>query len=172
MDCARDKITGFLVDAEKALPLKKRYLCPNPKCHADCHLRIGKRKPHFVHDSGKASPDCENYHQNNFTIKDQNLVRLSNRCQAPSLYVFLYKEIYCDLPSWKLLLLIPECPNDSGSVEISDGYYGNVTIPTQKLKTGGQKVEILPKTAYSIKLNGLIDTTYALLFNMESESDL
>lgn len=163
MEYAIDKVSGFLIDARQALPLKRKYLCP--KCYADCHLRTGKnRRPHFVHDSGKASDDCENYHPSETIISNFHSIGWSDRRRLPSIYVCLSDSILYDAKSWTVQLLVPECPTGTGNVVISDGEYGSVTIPIERLNKGGRRVYVLPKTTYQIRVNGLVDSTYCDLF--------
>lgn len=156
MDYAVDKLTGLLVEATQALPIKKRYICP--KCFADCHLRKGIiQRPHFAHDSGRASNDCENYHPSKTISSEANWSVFS---RSPHLYVYEENTLDVSLSSWKLLLLIPECSQGTGNVDILQGYYGTVNIPVGQLARGGQRVCVHPQVTYQIEVNGQVDDVY------------
>lgn len=159
MDYAIDKYTNLLVEATQALPSKKRYICP--KCRADCHLRKGfRQRPHFAHDAGAAPDDCENYHPGETPSRYFHSSYWSILRRSPHLYVCEKNAQGVNLPNWKLMLLIPECPQGIGSVEITQGYHGTVTIPVAHLTQGGQHVYVRPQVNYQIRVNGQVDHAY------------
>lgn len=60
---AIDLLTGEPIDASRARHRGNQYLCP--WCRARVHLRSGFRQlrdPHFAHDPGMGSPECEEYY--------------------------------------------------------------------------------------------------------------
>lgn len=165
MDYAVDKLTGIIVDARNAISLKKRYKCPT--CYADCHLRTSyNKKPHFVHDSGKASDDCENYYTSGTIIKSSYFSRWADRRRLPGIYISCLSDLIThETIKWRVQLLIPECSKGTGCVEITDGLYGIVTIPVDRLNRGGKKVEVLPKMFYQVTISGQVDSAYSTLFD-------
>lgn len=159
MDYVIDKYTGLLVEATQALPLRKHYVCPI--CRADCHLRKGlKQRPHFAHDSGAAPDDCENYHPGESHSRGFQNAYWSLHRRSPKLYVCESDAIDGNSPTWNLMLLIPECQHGIGSIEITQGQYGTVTIPVAHLTQGGQRVYVRPQVTYQIGVNGQIDHVY------------
>jgi len=159
MNYAVDKFSGLLIEANQASPLRKRYICPI--CYADAHVRTGLyRRPHFAHDSGGASDDCENYHPSEVLSRGLHSAFWSIQRHLPNLYVRLSDDPMGNPSSWDLMLLIPECPQSIGSVEITEAQYGTVTIPTTHLAQGGKRVHVRPEITYQIKVNGQIDPIY------------
>ena len=60
MQFAKDKRSGAELAAKKAIP-SRTYACP--VCGEDVYVRGGIiRVRHFAHRSGRADPNCENYH--------------------------------------------------------------------------------------------------------------
>ena len=159
MNYAIDKFSGLLIEANLASPLGKRYTCPT--CYANAHVRKGiYRRPHFAHDSGRASNDCENYHPSEMLIRGLHSTYWSIQRHLPNLYVLLSDDPMGNTSSWDLMLLIPECPQSIGSVEITQAQYGTVTIPVTQLAQGGKRVHVRPEINYQIKVNGLVDPDY------------
>lgn len=159
MNYAFDKFSGLLIEANQASPLKKRYKCPT--CDADAHVRMGLyRRPHFAHDSGGASNDCENYHPSEIMSRGLLSTFWNIKRHLPNLYVRLSDDPMGNPSSWDLMLLIPECPQSIGSVEITEAQYGTVTIPVTHLAQGGKRVNVRPEINYKIKVNGQVDPNY------------
>lgn len=152
-----DRSTGNLIDAVFATPgPRKRYTCPT--CGAKCHLRAGERRePCFVHNSGQASADCENYHpggdyQPGVTVRNRIGHKPPHR--SPNLYLVPEED-------WKLFILVPEATDRTGVVEVQ-GYRGTVTLPLAKLTHGGQRVQVRPQHQYyELEVRGTADIAYA-----------
>ena len=159
MNYAIDKFSDLLIEADHAFPSKKRYICPT--CYADAHVRKGLyRRPHFAHNSGGASNDCENYHPSEMPSRGLHSTFWSIQRHLPNLYVRLSDDPMGNPSSWDLMLLIPECPQSIGRVEITQAQYGTVTIPVTHLAQGGKRVNVRPEINYQIKVNGLVDPYY------------
>jgi len=159
---AIDKRTGKLIDAEGAgVPAYARYVCPC--CSAEVHLRRGSIRVHyFAHNSGKASPDCENYHLGFGTSGFAISPRSGPAARRASLSLYLQVPDWTSrVPSWHLQLQIPQTNDGSGFIVVEDGLWGQVSIPAMKLLNQSMRVSIRPTTQpVRLRAEGLADTGY------------
>jgi len=149
---------GQWVDAYHAVP-GRQYWCP--MCGAPCHLRVGTtREPHFAHNAGYASADCDWYHPGTETAHQCIDDPPSQR--SLDLYVSC-KDISGRDGSWQLFLLIPAPEVGTGMVEVAPGYRGTVSLPLSQMHGGG-RVHVRPQdTPYQLRVRGLADPNYVKL---------
>jgi hypothetical protein len=146
MDYAKDIRTGKIVNAsEVEVEHRREFSCP--KCDKLVHIvkksTDGRKKPHFAHNKGEGTTDCENYHsRSNENIEITNLhptsVPDNISQQNPNKSTINYKnsfhlEIVLTNPTLKTphwhLAIAPTHNIKTGYVEIENGLWGKVRQP-------------------------------------------
>lgn len=147
MRYARDR-AGRLVEAQRAKK-GRTYWCPG--CGAPCHLRMGpEREPHFAHNPGYGSTDCQYYYPGSGTSQHGETVPL--RTKAPDLYVWCSNDSSNDM--WRLFLRIPPVPNAMERVVIEAGERGVVSVVLRRNKKS-YRVFVRPQeTPYELRFIG------------------
>lgn len=135
------------------------YTCP--VCHARAHLRRGtKRAPHFAHNSGEGSLDCELYFPSTYEGSSE---RASAQSVTPSIVVGinLYRR------SWTTYFRLPRTEQKDGMIEFQ-GHNGHHAIPFGALRSGSI-VPVRPQAYYSFAVR-IPQTTDATTKDVEGLS--
>jgi hypothetical protein len=155
MKFAKDRRSGTDVPAEKAVA-SAYYVCP--VCGEEVFVRAGPiRVAHFAHRSGRASPECENYHPG-FAIRNPLSPRYlgspagDRGLHIAPLALALGVEPAAgrsrkDLRRWRLLLTLPKAPSPTGRLRIATGF-GPREVSLSRLFQGSQDIEVSPNAPH------------------------
>lgn len=154
MEYAINPRTGKTVKAsDPGLLTRFNYRCP--VCGAPVKLRKGyRRRPHFAHESGRASPNCELYVPAQYHVKAPRIVTPGDEHHRP---LNLYVLVSLDHDNrWRLELGIPEPPvSVNGRLRIPSELYWNGRLHISNIGRGGTRIPVSPQTtAYQIEYEG------------------
>lgn len=147
MDYAIDSRSGQRVRACDPKTVKSSYyVCPN--CSTPVIFRRGGERvvAHFAHKSNQAKVSCELYMSSDSEWStDRYLTEREAPYRTLGLYVRLIDEQATQV-NWTLEIGIPEPDVDTGSIRMPLAWGGQRVIPVSAIKSGGQRVRVLPGT--------------------------
>jgi len=140
MDYAKDILTGKIVNAYEVAH-RRGFICP--KCGKSV-IHYQKKSahghnPHFAHQKGEATTDCENYHprqQNKdyvatpAEVSQRNSPKLTSNIEDYSFHLeIVLTNPTLKTPHWYLAIAIAQTSVKKGEVIIKNGLWGEVRQP-------------------------------------------